>query len=89
MSDRSAVPLITRQLIPGVVVGVLLGASLTLSKAFLALIAVVVIGTIIVALAPLLGIQIRNRRQALLEAAFVFLGMLAGVVGFALYRFPK
>jgi hypothetical protein len=86
MSDNKAVALI-RRLIPGAVVGVIVAARSTLWRSVWVLIAAVVVGAIILALAsPLLGIKI-SKQVVLRDAPLAFLGMLAGIVGVALYQY--
>jgi hypothetical protein len=87
MSDRKVVALIARLMISGAVVGVILAARLTLSRSVEILIAAVVVGVIILALAsPLLGIKV-SKQAVLRDAPLAVLGMLAGIFGVGLYRY--
>jgi hypothetical protein len=87
MSDRKVAALIARLMISGAVVGVILAARLTLSRSVEILIAAVVVGVIILALAsPLLGIKV-SKQAVLRDAPLAVLGMLAGIFGVGLYRY--
>jgi hypothetical protein len=87
MSDRKVAALIARLMISGAVVGGILAARLTLSRSVEILIAAVVVGVIILALAsPLLGIKV-SKQAVLRDAPLAVLGMLAGIFGVGLYRY--